>query len=47
MQAGPVRGADGDDPVFEVLAGAGLKDLCEAAAITRHILNAATERGKE
>ncbi|MET7636759.1 MULTISPECIES: hypothetical protein [unclassified Streptomyces] len=47
MQAGQVRGADGDDPVFEVPAGAGLKDLCEAAAIIRHILNAATERGKE
>lgn len=33
MQTGQVRGADGDDPVFEVLAGAGLKDLCEAADV--------------
>nr|WP_234477518.1 hypothetical protein [Streptomyces sp. MBT65] len=33
MQSGRVLGADGDDPAFEVLTGAGLKDLCEAADV--------------
>jgi hypothetical protein len=33
MQSRQVLGADGDAPVFEVLTGAGLKDLCEAADV--------------